>query len=122
MELRLWKLAGVEAASHTWYREVDQGIGATLNFDAALDAFALTDRVTWATLKNKRNLEILTEGDRSVQSLRQHPGQSGQVARREIPPSRDLAAVAYMEGLSLREFHTVSPVKNSSFRRVHDCL
>jgi len=63
MELRLWKLAGVEPAGQAWYRDVDQGIGATLNLAAALNAYALTDRATWANLKNKQNLEILTEGD-----------------------------------------------------------
>jgi tungstate transport system substrate-binding protein len=63
MELRLWKLAGVEPAGESWYRNVDQGIGATLNFAAALNAYAITDRATWANLKNKQNLEILSEGD-----------------------------------------------------------
>jgi tungstate transport system substrate-binding protein len=57
MELRLWNLAGVEPAGQIWYRDVDQGIGATLNFAAALNAYALTDRATWTNLKNKQNLE-----------------------------------------------------------------
>jgi tungstate transport system substrate-binding protein len=69
MEMRLWKLAGVEPASQTWYRDVGQGIGATLNFAAALNAYALTDRATWANLKNKQNLEILTEGDPALFNL-----------------------------------------------------
>jgi tungstate transport system substrate-binding protein len=69
MELRLWKLAGVEPAGQTWYRDVDQGIGATLNFAAALNAYSLTDRATWANLKNKQNLEILTEGDPTLFNL-----------------------------------------------------
>jgi tungstate transport system substrate-binding protein len=69
MELRLWKLAGVEPAGQGWYRDVDQGIGATLNFAAALNAYALTDRATWANLKNKQNLEILTEGDPALFNL-----------------------------------------------------
>jgi tungstate transport system substrate-binding protein len=63
MELRLWKLAGVEPANQSWYRPVDRSIGATLNFAAASDAYALTDRATWANFKNRQNLEILTEGD-----------------------------------------------------------
>jgi tungstate transport system substrate-binding protein len=41
-ELRLWKLAGIEPAGQTWYRKVDQGVGATLNFAAALNAYVLT--------------------------------------------------------------------------------
>jgi tungstate transport system substrate-binding protein len=63
MELRLWKLAGVEPAGQTWYRDLDQSIGATPNFAAAANAYALTDRATWANFKNRQNLEILAEGD-----------------------------------------------------------
>jgi tungstate transport system substrate-binding protein len=69
MEARLWKSAGIEPAGQGWYRDVDQGIGATLNFAAALNAYALTDRATWANLKNKQNLEILTEGDPTLFNL-----------------------------------------------------
>jgi len=42
---------------------LDQSIGATLNFAAAANAYALTDRATWANFKNRQNLEILAEGD-----------------------------------------------------------
>jgi tungstate transport system substrate-binding protein len=38
-------------------------MGATLNVSAALDAYTLTDRATWANFKNRQNLEILAEGD-----------------------------------------------------------
>jgi tungstate transport system substrate-binding protein len=63
MELRLWKLAGIEPDGHTWYRSLDQSVGQTLNFAAAVNAYALTDRATWANFKNRLNLEILAEGD-----------------------------------------------------------
>ena len=63
MELRLWKLAGIEPAGQTWYRNLSQSVGQTLNFTAAVNAYALTDRATWANFKNRQNLEILTEGD-----------------------------------------------------------
>ena len=63
MELRLWKLAGVEPQGQPWYPDLGQGIGATLNFAAALNAYTLTDRAAWANLKNRQNLEIVTEGD-----------------------------------------------------------
>jgi len=69
MELRLWKLAGVEPVGQAWYRDVDQGIGATLNSAAAFNAYALTDRATWANFKNRQNLEILTEGDPALFNL-----------------------------------------------------
>jgi tungstate transport system substrate-binding protein len=67
MELRLWKSAGIEPdKSSTWYRDLGQGMGPTLNIAAALDAYTLTDRATWANFKNRQNLEILTDGDTAL--------------------------------------------------------
>src|SRR5690242_1290381 len=64
MELRLWKSAGIQPDPHGgWYRDVGQGMGATLNIAAAMNAYTLTDRATWANFKNRQDLEILTEGD-----------------------------------------------------------
>jgi tungstate transport system substrate-binding protein len=64
MELRLWKLAGIEPDKSTaWYRDLGQGMGPTLNITAGLNAYTLTDRATWANFKNRQDLEILTEGD-----------------------------------------------------------
>jgi tungstate transport system substrate-binding protein len=67
MELRLWKAAGIEADKRApWYRDLGQGMGPTLNVTAALDAYTLTDRATWANFKNRQNLEILTDGDAAL--------------------------------------------------------
>jgi tungstate transport system substrate-binding protein len=64
MELRLWQAAGIAPGTgRAWYRDLGQGMGPTLNVAAALDAYTLTDRATWANFKNRQNLEILTEGD-----------------------------------------------------------
>jgi tungstate transport system substrate-binding protein len=64
MELRLWKSAAVQPDPHAgWYRDLGQGMGATLNIAAAMNAYTLTDRATWANFKNRQDLEILTEGD-----------------------------------------------------------
>jgi tungstate transport system substrate-binding protein len=64
MELRLWKSAGLAPDKDTsWYRNLGQGMGATLNIAAAMNAYTLTDRATWANFKNRQNLEILVEGD-----------------------------------------------------------
>jgi tungstate transport system substrate-binding protein len=64
MELRLWKVAGVQPDPHDgWYRDLGQGMGPTLNVAAAMNAYTLTDRATWANFKNRQSLEILTEGD-----------------------------------------------------------
>lgn len=65
MEKDLWKEAGVDAAgaSGTWYRETGSGMGATLNTAVGMGAYALTDRGTWVSFKNKGDLEVLVEGD-----------------------------------------------------------
>jgi tungstate transport system substrate-binding protein len=67
-ELVLWKAAGVDpvAASGTWYRETGSGMGATLNTAVGMGAYALTDRGTWISFKNKGNYRIVIEGDREL--------------------------------------------------------
>ena len=64
-EMGLWHDAGVDAAeaSGSWYRESGSGMGATLNTAAAMSGYALTDRGTWLSFKNRDDLEILVEGD-----------------------------------------------------------
>ena len=66
MELRLWNSSGIAPGRSPWYRDLGQGMGPTLNVTAALDAYTLTDRATWANFKNRQNLEILTEGDAAL--------------------------------------------------------
>src|SRR6516225_2910187 len=47
-ELRLWKSAHIQPNPHNgWYRALGQGMGATVNLAAAMDAYTLTDRATW---------------------------------------------------------------------------
>lgn len=67
-ELKLWAEAGVDAkaASGTWYREAGQGMGQTLNMAAATGAYALSDRATWSSFKNKSGLVLLVEGDKRL--------------------------------------------------------
>ena len=64
-ELRLWKADGIDPrqAGGGWYRELGQGMGPTLNTSAAMNAYTLTDRATWAHFKNRQDLVILVEGD-----------------------------------------------------------
>ena len=60
-EKRLWQGAGVNPAG-TWYRDIGGGMGAALNAAAAMDAYTLSDRGTWLSFGNKRDLRILVEG------------------------------------------------------------
>jgi tungstate transport system substrate-binding protein len=67
-ELRLWAAAGIDISARKgpWYREVGSGMGATLNTAAALDAYTLSDRGTWLSFANRRDLRIVVEGDRRL--------------------------------------------------------
>jgi tungstate transport system substrate-binding protein len=67
-ELNLWKLAGVDIATDKgpWYREIGQGMGATLNTASASNGYALADRGTWISFKNRGDLEIVVEGDKRL--------------------------------------------------------
>src|SRR5687768_6452193 len=64
-ELALWKAAGIDvkAASGDWYRATGSGMGPTLNTAAGMGAYALTDRGTWISFKNRGSLKVVVEGD-----------------------------------------------------------
>ena len=64
-EQRLWQAAGVDpsGASGGWYREVGAGMGATLNVAAGSAAYALADRGTWLSFRNRDPLGLLFQGD-----------------------------------------------------------
>jgi tungstate transport system substrate-binding protein len=61
-ELRLWKAAGINPGGG-WYRETGSGMGATLNTASGMNAYALADRGTWLSFKNRGDLAIVVEGD-----------------------------------------------------------
>lgn len=62
-ERELWAAAGISPAG-AWYLETGSGMGATLNLAADKNIYLLSDRGTWITFGNKRDLEILFSGDR----------------------------------------------------------
>jgi len=64
-EVTLWRAAGIDQgkASGTWYRETGSGMGATLNVAVGMGAYALTDRGTWISFKNRGDFTVLVEGD-----------------------------------------------------------
>ena len=67
-ELGLWKLAGIDITAERgyWYKEIGQGMGAALNAAAASDAYVLSDRGTWLSFRNKRDLVVVVEGDKRL--------------------------------------------------------
>ena len=46
-----------------WYREVGQGMGRVLQMSDELNAYTLTDRGTWLSMRSKLSLKLLSEGD-----------------------------------------------------------
>ena len=64
-ERRFWNSAGVDVdtASGTWYLEAGAGMGATLNVAAAESTYTMSDRGTWLSFENRRDLVVLVEGD-----------------------------------------------------------
>jgi tungstate transport system substrate-binding protein len=67
-ELQLWKAAGLDPAKEkpSWYRETGSGMGPTLNTASGMNAYALTDRGTWLSFKNRGDLVISVEGDKRL--------------------------------------------------------
>ena len=67
-ELQLWKAAGIdiEKRKGPWYRDTGSGMGPTLNTAAGMNAYALTDRGTWLSFKNRSDLAVMVEGDQRL--------------------------------------------------------
>ena len=67
-ELDLWKAAGIDIAKAKgpWYRDTGSGMGPTLNTASGMNAYALTDRGTWLSFKNRGELTVVVEGDRRL--------------------------------------------------------
>jgi tungstate transport system substrate-binding protein len=67
-EVELWKAAGIDIARDkgAWYRETGSGMGPTLNTASGMNAYALADRGTWLSFRNRGELRILVQGDRRL--------------------------------------------------------
>ena len=67
-ELRYWKSAGLDTpvGRMAGYRECGCGMGPALNIASSTLAYALTDRGTWLSFKNRGELAILVEGDKRL--------------------------------------------------------
>src|ERR1700687_2693987 len=67
-EINLWKASGVdiEKDKGAWYKSIGQGMGAAINTAGAGNAYALSDRGTWISFKNKGDLVIAVQGDKRL--------------------------------------------------------
>lgn len=61
-ELILWQSAG-KSPHGSWYREVGQGMGKTLQIANEVDGYTMTDRGTWLAYESKLDIQLLFEGD-----------------------------------------------------------
>lgn len=64
-EQRLWQAAGLAPKSFalSWYKEVGNGMGATINIAVETNAYTLSDRATWTAFNNKFDAKIVFEND-----------------------------------------------------------
>lgn len=62
-ELRYWAQAGLSGGKGAGYKECGCGMGPALNIASSADAYALTDRGTWLSFRNRGRLAVLVEGD-----------------------------------------------------------
>jgi tungstate transport system substrate-binding protein len=62
-ELRYWNQANLANAKGSGYKECGCGMGPALNIASSSNAYALTDRGTWLSFKNRGDLAVLVEGD-----------------------------------------------------------
>ena len=61
-ELILWQMAERQPGG-SWYREVGQGMGKTLQIANEVDAYTMTDRGTWLAYEARLDIRLLFEGD-----------------------------------------------------------
>lgn len=61
-ELKIWGEAGIEPRGE-WYVEAGKGMGDTLRIASEEEAYTLTDRGTYLSLRDELDLEIVSEGD-----------------------------------------------------------
>lgn len=61
-ELILWKSSS-KSPGGSWYREVGQGMGKTLQIANEVDGYTMTDRGTWLAYESKLEIQLLFEDD-----------------------------------------------------------
>jgi tungstate transport system substrate-binding protein len=67
-ELKLWNAAGITPEGD-WYIKTGQGMGDTLRIASEKAGYTLTDRATFASMKNSLELTILAEGDKALLNI-----------------------------------------------------
>ncbi len=69
LEKSLWKQAGLDIQSQSWYQQSGQGMGSTLSIASEKDAYTISDRATFLAFLKSIKLQILVEGDSSLLNI-----------------------------------------------------
>lgn len=64
-ELKIWQTAGIEPAGD-WYLSAGSGMADVLKLANEKQAYTITDRATYLSMKSDLDLEILIEGDENL--------------------------------------------------------
>ena len=65
-ELEIWKALDLDPWENSNYKEIGDGMGATLGMAIELDAYTLSDRATWLNRPYHGNLVIVCEGSSNL--------------------------------------------------------
>tara|TARA_B100000674_G_C37798744_1_gene895384 strand:- start:198 stop:992 length:795 start_codon:yes stop_codon:yes gene_type:complete len=65
-EMSLWESSDLSIPDDSSYVKTGSGMANTLNIAAEMYSYVLTDRGTWLSFKNKKNLKILFDKDPSL--------------------------------------------------------
>lgn len=60
-ELKIWGETAPDAAEDTWYISAGQGMGACLSMASETQAYCLTDKATFLSMKDELDLDIVLE-------------------------------------------------------------
>lgn len=64
-EKSIWADAGIEPAGD-WYVDAGKGMGDTLSMADEMEAYTMTDRATFLSMRENLSLEIVIEGDQAL--------------------------------------------------------
>ena len=64
-ELSIWKEAGIEPEGE-WYLSAGSGMGDVLKIADEKEAYTITDRATYLSMKDTLDLDIIIEGDKNL--------------------------------------------------------
>ncbi len=64
-EKSIWKLAAIDPSGE-WYVSAGKGMGDVLTMTSELMGYTISDRATYLSMKDKLELQVVTEGDKAL--------------------------------------------------------